>query len=102
MKLDTKASPGELAKIAQVASEIQRIQRLCLGMTTENMGLGATPPGQEPEGGSHVEKEGKDSPPTGMPTFIVEMSRGGKFQRVRPRLTLDAAAVIEETKQANG
>lgn len=82
----SKLTGAELARLADVALKIQHIQRLALGLSTENLGFEVATKGNE----SHIEqKKGED----GLPIFVVEMSRGGKFQRVRPRLVEKDAVV---------
>jgi hypothetical protein len=81
-------SPTELARLANVAESIQRIQRLALGLTTENVGM------ETPQ--THVEKdvtpeESPQAQEARMPVFVVEMSRGGKFVRSRPTMQLAQA-----------
>jgi len=67
---------GELSSIANAVVAIQKIQRLALGMSTDNHGL-VEPP--DP----NVEKSKIDSP--AYPTFVVEVNKSGKFHRSRPR-----------------
>lgn len=87
----TTLTPTDLAKLANVAESVQRIQRLSLGMSTENVGV------DRPEENVNVEKtEGDDG--NQLPVYVVEMSRGGKFVRARPRLaalTTVATEVVE-------
>jgi hypothetical protein len=65
---------------------VQRIQRLSLGMSTENVGV------DRPEENVNVEKSTDGDGPQ-LPVYVVEMSRGGKFVRARLRLaTLTAVA----------
>lgn len=80
----TTLTPIQIRALAQAAADLQRIQRLALGLSTENVGIDA--------GGSHVERQGGEAAPTGqaqteepIPTFVVEMSKRGKFMRQRPR-----------------
>jgi hypothetical protein len=84
----TSYTPTELARLANVAESIQRIQRLALGLTTENVGM------ETPQ--THVEKdvtpeESPQAQEARMPVFVVEMSRGGKFVRSRPTMQLAQA-----------
>lgn len=80
-RVTTGLKPHEVKQIAQTAAELQRIQRLALGLSTENLGI--DPPS---EAGSHVEKNVTPTPEEEpIPTFVVEMSVGGKFMRPRPR-----------------
>lgn len=83
--MGTTFSPSDLARIAQVAESVQKIQRLSLGMSTENVGM------DRPEDTSHIEKTAQPaSTDPQLPTYVVEMSRGGKFVRSRPRLVSQA------------
>lgn len=77
----TSLKPHEVRALSNAAGDLQRIQRLALGLSTENIGV------DDPRGASHVEPEGTqavagDEP---IPIFAVEMSRRGKFMRSRPR-----------------
>jgi len=72
----TNLSAAALSKIADCAIKIQKIQRLALGMSTENVGLPSLP---EPE--THVE----DKSEPGTPVYVVEVSKAGKFVRSKPR-----------------
>jgi hypothetical protein len=79
-KLDSEGQPYtfsalDLSRLADVATKVQKIQRLALGMTTENVGI---PKIEEPE--PHVEGDG-----TNTPIFIVEVNKNGKFIRPKPR-----------------
>lgn len=79
----TTLKPHEVRQITQALGEIQRIQRLSIGLSTENVGLDHMPdPHQDGQG--HIEKDvtPQEQP---LPTFIVEMSSRGKFLRPRPR-----------------
>lgn len=81
-RLVSQLKPHEVRQLAQTATEVQRMQRLALGLSTENLGI--DPP--DTDSGSHIEKNvtpKEDEQP--IPTFQVEMSIGGKFMRPRPR-----------------
>jgi len=78
-ELVTKMSSTSLSRLADVALKIQKMQRLALGMTTENVGIPTLP---EPE--THVEAEIGPQ----FPTYIVEVSKDGKFHRPKPRQIL--------------
>jgi len=75
-RLGSKLSPTQIRMLAKALESIQRIQRLALGMSTENIG---------------VEPPVKDEVPTdkpeddGVPTFEVQISSSGKFKTVKPR-----------------
>lgn len=76
-------TPSEIRQLSTAAAEVQRVQRLALGLSTENIGLEAIIENAD----SNVEKTGtpadKDDKPRNL--FIVEMSKNGKFVRARPR-----------------
>jgi len=67
----------QLNRLAEVAMRIQKMQRLALGMTTENVGIPTLP---EPE--PHVEAP-KDGPQ--LPTYVVQVGKDGKFVTPKPR-----------------
>ena len=73
----TKLKPADCANLARTLIDIQRVQRLALGMSTENVGV------DRPDDGSHVET-GDDE--MGVPIFEVQISDNGKFKRARPIL----------------
>ena len=58
----------ELVALAKACETLQRIQRLSLGLSTDNVGI------------NEVEKEEDNTP-----TFIVEMEENGTFKTQRPR-----------------
>ena len=58
----------DLVNLAKACEMVQRVQRLCLGLSTDNVGI------------DKVEKEEDNTP-----TFIVEMEENGKFKTQRPR-----------------
>lgn len=74
-----KIDANQAHKITQAMINVQKVQRLALGLSTDNLGL--------PPPDSHVEKnvtpKGDEEPP--IPTFVVEMSSKGRFLRPRPR-----------------
>lgn len=76
----TSLRPHEIKALTQAAADIQRVQRLALGLSTDNLGINDDR--AQPE--SHVEKNvtpAEDAPPV----FEVLMSKNGKFVRARPR-----------------
>lgn len=74
---ESKLSTTELRQLARSMSDVQRIQRLALGMSTENIGLDV--------GETHVEAPKADGEEAPKNMFVVELSLGGKFTRARPR-----------------
>lgn len=91
-EFETTLKPHELKAVGQVAADIQRIQRLALGMSTENVGIDRDEgthiePGDQPET-IPMKQVGPSAPVSDepeVPVFIVEMSHRGKFMRARPR-----------------
>lgn len=79
VEFQTTLKPHEVKQLAQALESVQRIQRLAVGLSTENIGIDT--PGPAP-GDTHVEKN--VTPEADIPTFVVEM-RGGRFVRPRPR-----------------
>ena len=73
----TKLSPRDLVNVADALETLQKVQRLALGMSTENVGV------DRPDDGSHVDT-GDDE--LGCPIFEVQISDNGKFKRARPIL----------------
>lgn len=71
-------SSGQLKALAQALESVQRIQRLAIGLSTENFGIDI--PSKDGVDDSNVEKPKED-----MPTFVVEVNEGGKFKSARPR-----------------
>lgn len=65
-----------LKDIAEALERVQKVQRLALGMSTDNVGV--ADPGT---GDSNVEDLGDGS----CPVFVVEVNDNGKFKRARPR-----------------
>jgi len=74
-KIVSNLEPKDLRALAETAATIQRIQRLALGMSTENVGL--------PDPRDSAPTDPSDKPLC--PVFVVEMSERGKFKRARPR-----------------
>jgi hypothetical protein len=73
----SKLKASELMNLTRALESVQRIQRLALGMSTENIGVDRIDPD------THVEKQEPDDQ-TG-PVFIVEVNKNGRFIRPRPR-----------------
>jgi hypothetical protein len=69
----TKLTATEVSRLASALQKIQHIQRLALGMTTENVGVDKIEP--------VVNVEMDDD----CPVFVVEVSSNGRFIRPRPR-----------------
>lgn len=76
-KPHSKLTPRDLVNVADALETLQKVQRLALGMSTENVGV------DRPDDGSHVES-GDDE--LGVPIFEVQISDNGKFKRARPIL----------------
>lgn len=74
--LKISMKPSELRAIIGIEADIQKIQRLALGMTSDNVGA------IDPE--THVDKSKEDKEKKG-PIFVVEVNKNGKFVRSRPR-----------------
>lgn len=68
--------PAEVRQLAAAASDIQRTQRLSLGLSTENIGV------DMPQ--THIETPVENSAPKPN-LFVVEISRSGRFVAARPR-----------------
>lgn len=77
----TTLKPHEVRQITQALSDVQRIQRLAIGLSTENVGIDQPAAAGDQQ---HVEKDvtPREEP---IPVFVVEMSSRGKFLRPRPR-----------------
>jgi hypothetical protein len=74
----SKLTPNEIHKLAQAAMAVQRMQRLSLGLSTENVGL------DDPTMTAPIEKNvTPEAEP--IPTFEVVMSKRGRFMTPRPR-----------------
>jgi len=67
----------KLNHLATTIEKIQRIQRLALGLSTDNLGV-ADPTTTE----THVEQDKKESKG---PVFIVETTESGKFKAPKPK-----------------
>lgn len=90
-RIESTLSPKELSQYTETAQKIQNIQRLALGMSTENIGVDM--PGASPQTGAGEKSE--EAAQDGLPVFVVEMSRGGKFQRITPRQVNKEATTVE-------
>jgi hypothetical protein len=77
--LSTKLTPVQARALAGVAADIQRIQRLALGLSTDNVGVNET------QGESTIVEKNVTPAEEPVPTFVVEMGRSGKFVRAKPR-----------------
>lgn len=77
----SKLKPAEARQLSQALEAIQRVQRLALGLSTDNIGVNMGNGKGAGASGAEVEKPVEE----GVPTFVVEMNRGGKFIRARPR-----------------
>lgn len=71
----TKLTPRDLVNLSDAMEKIQRIQRLALGMSTENIGV------DRPSEETHVASDDTID----CPVFIVEVNDNGKFVRARPK-----------------
>jgi len=67
----------DLLNLAKILESIQRIQRLSLGMSTDNVGIEDARRLAEDQAGDTAESDA--------PIFSVEVTDGGKFKRLRPR-----------------
>lgn len=67
-----------LKDISEALERVQKVQRLALGMSTDNIGV--SNPGQG-DNDPNVENLGDGS----CPVFVVEVNDQGKFKRARPR-----------------
>ena len=74
-------TPAQVRNLAEAATIVQRMQRLAIGLSTENIGIDM--PGNVGDM-PHVAKPQNDDPEL-TPLFIVEMNEQGKFVRQRPR-----------------
>lgn len=68
----SKLSKTDISTFAKSLADLQKIQRLALGMSTDNIDVAQK---------SIVEKQKSDD----VPTFEVELNDNGKFKRPRPR-----------------
>lgn len=75
--VQTKLTPSQINSLADTLSVVQRIQRLALGMSTENVGVDRPVE-------SHIEQPA--STDSDVPVFVVEINDNGKFIRPRPKL----------------
>lgn len=76
-----KIKPHEIKALMQTLADAQRVQRLALGLSTDNIGVDQPAPAED----SNVEKKQAVDGEENVPYFIVEMSKHGKFVRARPR-----------------
>jgi hypothetical protein len=67
----------ELVNLAKTLETIQRIQRLSLGMSTDNVGIEDARKLAEEQAGEEQQDD--------TPVFSVEVNENGKFTRLRPR-----------------
>jgi hypothetical protein len=75
--VQSKLSPNQINSLADSLAIIQKVQRLALGMSTENVGV-------DRPVDTHIEQPtGSDSD---IPVFVVEINDAGKFVRPRPKL----------------
>ncbi len=72
-KISTTMKPAHLRMLAQVAETVQKIQRLALGLSTENIGV---------ESNVKTEEETGDN----IPIFEIQMTEEGRFKNIRPPL----------------
>lgn len=92
----TKLKPREMNALAQVLSQCQKMERLALGLSTENVAANH----MAPQDGAHVEKpvERTEAEQRG-PVFVVEVNQNGKFVRPRPRMLLQSVVTEDEDKK---
>jgi hypothetical protein len=67
----------ELINLAKALESVQRVQRLALGMSTDNIGVEDARKIAEDAAGDSMEKDD-------VPTFEVAVNEAGKFKRLRP------------------
>lgn len=76
VRIETTLKSHEVRALALALGEVQRIQRLAVGLSTENIGIdGPTDPNVEKEQGAETNPN----------LFVVELTKAGKFTRARPR-----------------
>jgi hypothetical protein len=68
----TSLRPSELRALAQTIELVQKVQRLALGMSTENIGI---------DGKLEIDNETDDQ----VPVFEVQVGQNGKFIAARPK-----------------
>lgn len=91
----TTLKGSDLRAIMSSLSDIQRMQRLALGLSADNPGVDMPAPGPETDGdGNEIEHEG--------PVFVVEVNERGKFARPRPRVVSGNMGGPEPKKKAGG
>ena len=71
---ESKLKPHELRALTEALKNLQMIQRLALGMSTENVGHE-----------HHIEEQARTDGEDDCPVFIVEVNDNGRFVRPRPR-----------------
>lgn len=71
--------PSDIRQLAMAAADVQRIQRLALGMSTDNIGIDV--PSATPD--SIDAQVAEPNKPANL--FVVQLSKGGKFVTARPR-----------------
>lgn len=87
----SRLTPREMRQLLGALADAQKIQRLALGLSTDNIANHGQP---TPGDGSHVEKNATPGAPgepekqSSGPVFVVEVNANGKFIRPRPRLAL--------------
>mgnify|MGYP003641775461 CR=1 FL=1 len=86
--------PRDVDAISRTLLNIQKIQRLALGMSTENVGVPNTD--QLQLDNEIIEATGTDD----IPTFIVEVNKNGKFVRPKPR-QVSAAGTAPRTAKTS-
>jgi hypothetical protein len=75
----TSLSPHELRALTTAVESIQRVQRLALGLSTDNVGVNFPMPVDSDD-------KGKEKPEDRViPIFQVRMNRAGRFEASRPR-----------------
>lgn len=98
----TQLSPRDMNALATVLSSCQKMERLALGLSTENVAANHSAPTAPAAGAGEPANtdntmEAETNEPRGA-VFIVEVNQDGKFMRPRPRLQLQAV----EKKSATG
>lgn len=74
---ETALTPNQINSLADSLAIIQKVQRLALGMSTENVGV-------DKPAETHIEQP--TGPDSDVPVFVVEINDQGRFIRPRPRL----------------
>lgn len=79
----TKLKPSEIRALSHATAEIQRVQRLALGLSTDNVGMQIDGDGRsDKDGAVETSKVDNDSV---IPIFEVQINKNGKFVSHRPR-----------------